>query len=362
MQKELAQRLLSATLNWSSEDIEKYRNLIENFAELKYDEYQQYKPGSRFIENLCVWLNQFEEGAERETALKFILEKLVFVSTSEIQHLIDMVYPLLVAPVFEQQSDNIIGAGKELSDKKSEIIEMIKTSSIFLAMSDGARIDVFRRFANLEHNQICLDYDLSDTKFDEIVKEMKKRTKAIAENASISAPEIICGYDQVSNIFLLDDFSGSGISYLRKEESNEWKGKIQKVLKRLEEEEIIKDNTTKIHIILYLITEQALNALKKNIQLYCLDKDFDIDISYVQKVNKVELSDAEETLFKKYYSPQIEDSHYKKGNTENPYHGFDGCSLSIVIYHNTPNNSFPILWEGDNALFPRVIRHKDVRN
>ena len=52
MQKELAQRLLAATLNWSPEDIERYSNLIDNFAELKYDEYQQYRPGSRFVEHL----------------------------------------------------------------------------------------------------------------------------------------------------------------------------------------------------------------------------------------------------------------------------------------------------------------------
>ena len=61
-----------------------------------------------------------------------------------------------------------------------------------------------------------------------------------------------------------------------------------------------------------------------------------------------------------YFDHKIVDSHYKKGKYDNPYLGFDECSLPLVIYHNTPNNSFPIIWAGEKALFPRVTRHKDV--
>lgn len=362
MQQELAQRLLSATLDWSDEEIEKYRELLDDFSELKYDQYQQYKPSSRFVENLCIWLNQFETNKERELALNFILKNLVFISPAEMQHLVNTVYPEIVLPVLERQAKNSVASMGGMSVSPEDIIKIVSRQSLFLAMSDGARIDVFRRFSELDHDQVCVNYDLSDTKFDEIICEMQKRTKEFAAKKSV--PDN-CLSTSFKNVFLLDDFSGSGVSYLR-HENGKWKGKIDKVLKHLEKERIIQHDANatnlQIHIIIYLITERAYQALQKNIADYCRDKNISISVHYLQMIEKVCLTDEEEEWLKKYYNPDfVEDSHYKKGNMDYPHHGFDGCALALVLHHNTPNNSFPILWAGDNALFPRVTRHKDVR-
>lgn len=362
MQQELAQRLLSATLDWSDEEIEKYRELLDDFSEIKYDQYQQYKPSSRFVENLCIWLNQFESNKERELALNFILKNLVFISPAEMQHLVNTVYPEIVLPVLEKQAKNSVASTGDMSVSPEDIIKIVSRQSLFLAMSDGARIDVFRRFSELDHDQVCVNYDLSDTKFDEIICEMQKRTKEFAARKSV--PDN-CLSTSFKNVFLLDDFSGSGVSYLR-HENGKWKGKIDKVLKHLEKERIIQHDANatnpQIHIIIYLITERAYHALQKNIADYCRDKNISISIHYLQMIEKVCLTDEEEEWLKKYYNPDfVEDSHYKKGNMDYPHHGFDGCALALVLHHNTPNNSFPILWAGDNALFQRVTRHKDVR-
>ena len=57
------------------------------------------------------------------------------------------------------------------------------------------------------------------------------------------------------------------------------------------------------------------------------------------------------------------DKHFEIGRGKEPYLGFSDCSLPLVIYHNTPNNSFPVLWysweDEVNPLFPRVTRHKE---
>lgn len=364
MQQELAQRLLSATLNWSAEEIEENRELLDDFSELKYDQYQQYKPSSRFVENLCIWLNQFDP-EERDLAHKFILKNLVFISPAEMQHLIDSVNPEIVLPIIEKQANDLINEkGDKTHSSKKDVAGLLLRQSLFLAMSDGARIDVFRRFSKLDHDQVCVNYDLSDAKFGEMINEMRKRTGELSEKKKISKEYLS---ESFRNVFLLDDFSGSGVSYLRRE-NGEWKGKINRVLNRLKEENMIqpcreRTDNPQIHIVLYLITEKAYEALKSNIEDYCKDKEIDIYIHYLQKIEKVCLTDEEETWLKKYYpkfSAEIEDSHYKKGNMDNPHHGFDGCSLALVIYHNTPNNSFPILWAGENALFPRITRHKDV--
>lgn len=360
MQKELAQRLLTATLSWSPEDIERYSNLIDAFAELKYDEYQQYRPGSRFVEHLCAWLNQFEAGTEREVALKFLLKNLTFISTSEMHRLIETVYPETILPVFEAQAEELIRQNPLLMASKDLIIEIIKTKSLFFALSDGARIDIFRRTAGLEHDQVCVDYAISSKKCEEMIEKIDIRVN------KKDAERKIAGIlpNKFEHIFLLDDFSASGVSYLRKEGKN-WAGKIFKAINDLIDNKAIEVNSSvKIHIILYLATEKAINRLRDNISNFCGDNDYEIDICCIQKVSPVELSSQEDALFEKHYlnnKNSIEDSHYQKGDMTRPHYGFDGCGLALVIHHNTPNNSFPIIWAGKNALFPRVTRHKDVR-
>jgi hypothetical protein len=64
-----------------------------------------------------------------------------------------------------------------------------------------------------------------------------------------------------------------------------------------------------------------------------------------------------------YFDPSIVDSHYKEGKHTAPYLGFNECALPLILNHNTPNNSLPILWLPEDkkfiGLFPRVTRHKE---
>lgn len=358
MQQDLAQRLLSATLDWNAEQIEEYRETIEDLSDYKYNQYQQYKPSSRFIEHLSIWLNQFDSPDERKLALEFILKNLVFVSPAEMLHLIDTAYHEVIEPLINEQAVSLAPGNEELI-KKADLV--IKRRSLFLALSDGARIDAFRRVSKLNHDQVCVNYDLSETKFSEILQKMKQDTEPMICDFENSIKH---SFQTPSNIFLIDDFSGSGISYLRFEEG-QWKGKIIKVLDCLKNEKLLNlassaSNNPNIHIVLYLATNQAINSLNNNIKEYIKDKNLKISIHIVQTIEKVRLNADEEKWLKKYYNNRIEDSHYKKGDVRKPYLGFDGCSLAFVLYHNTPNNSFPILWDGENALFPRITRHKDV--
>ena len=115
-----------------------------------------------------------------------------------------------------------------------------------------------------------------------------------------------------------------------------------------------------------MATPKAKAKIKSEISKFYAKRKFsvEVDVKSVQEINQVTLSEDEEALFAKYYvkvKNEIEDSHYKKGNMKFPHHGFDDCCLALVLYHNTPNNTFPIIWAGENALFPRVTRHKDVK-
>lgn len=358
MKRELAQELLSATMEWTPREVEEYRELIEDLSELKFDSYQQYRPGSRFVENLTIWLNKFKTKAERQIVLDFILENIIYISPDEMNHLINMVFPHIIEPIIKEEIRDIITKEEKTGDKAcyQKLFKLLTRQSLFFGLSDGARIDFFRRSNPLLSNeQICISYEIPDAKIEEIRNEMKKDTGGIAEGYNFKYYNI----ETIQNIFLFDDFSGSGISYLRKE-GEVWKGKISKLFDQLENVNIPYKNIP-IYLILYLITPKALEGINSNLLKYSREKDTNLEIKFVQMVNPLSLKNEVEEIFKKYYNNSIETTHYLKGNHGKPYLGFDECSLPLVIYHNTPNNSFPIIWDDYfTGLFPRITRHKDV--
>ena len=74
-------------------------------------------------------------------------------------------------------------------------------------------------------------------------------------------------------------------------------------------------------------------------------------------------------LSQKYFDPVLRDEHKAKGGSD-PFLGFGGLALLVVLHHNTPNNSVGLLWadtsERDDgakrrALFPRRERHNPER-
>ncbi|MDR3169456.1 MAG: hypothetical protein LBU27_07010 [Candidatus Peribacteria bacterium] len=365
MKQDLANELLSTIMDWESKDVEEYRERLEDIAELKYDRYQQYRPGGRFLENLTIWLNQFDELAEKKVAFDFLLQRLIFISPDELNHLVGMVFPDIIKLILKEESRKIQKEEElELSiEDKLVLLEVLRNESLFLGLSDGARIDVFRRLTSeLNHEQICLSYEIPDSKYDDIMEAIIKQIDSMKLGEELKR---IASPPSIRNIFLLDDFSASGISFIRQEKDDNgnkiWKGKISKLIKSFKGNGF-NLSTIKVVIILYAATDSAITHIKDNLSEYNQENEIamDFDVRAIQIVQPYQLSTKENALFKKYFDDCIIDSHYKKGKHEKPFLGFDECGLPIVLYHNTPNNSFPIIWSTDNALFPRVTRHKDV--
>ena len=82
MNDDLANTLLSQIMGWKSSELTEERLNLQRLSEYKYDEYQQFFPGGRFLESLCLWLKQFTSPDERKTAYDFIKKNLIFVSSS----------------------------------------------------------------------------------------------------------------------------------------------------------------------------------------------------------------------------------------------------------------------------------------
>lgn len=77
MRAHLAERLLAAVMGWRAEDIGQERPVLQEMASFKYDNYQQYSPGMRFVESLALWLDQFRTREERAIAYEFFKRQLV---------------------------------------------------------------------------------------------------------------------------------------------------------------------------------------------------------------------------------------------------------------------------------------------
>jgi len=367
MRNALAEQLLAKIMEWSAEEVSKEIPLLQALANFKFDEYQQFSPGIRFIESLAQWLNQFNKIEEKRIAYNFIKTQLIFISNNQISQLVNLSFSTLIRPILIKKVADKLGINEYLIEKIITNSEYKKTirQSLFIGLSDGSRIDQLRRYANLNNEQVLTTYYIDDEKAKELFEEL----------------ELSCQCEKFTSIFLIDDFTASGTSYARFEEEKA-KGKILKLIKKLYSEikdskfkfgDLIEKNGLSIHIIFYIATEDAISYLIDTINEYKNKHnivDLNITIDAVQVFGS-KVKDAVEQVSNfisiisndEYFDENILDKHYRKGKHDKPYLGFNECALPLVLSHNTPNNSLPIIWFSEDykikGLFPRITRHKE---
>lgn len=367
MRRELAERLLAHIMEWSDSENAEERAYLEDFAAYKYDEYQQFSPGRRFLESLALWLRQFEPGEERRAAYQFVRERLVFISEVEMTRLVELAFPDFVRPHL------IAAAAAATGIEGYRVKKIIATTeyrialrrTLFLGLSDGARTDRFRR-ANpqeISNEQIWHAYDVSDAK----ALDMRDKLQQDLKTLGIGDDEREARFETV---VLLDDFTASGKTYL-KEKGGELSGKIAKIVEQLDSDEALgsligEDNITVI-VIIYVAAAQAvehITPLFRKLKFSRGEIEFKIvhelsgDVKISEELDKAfyELIEKEE-----YFDTAADDEHGAVGGDTVRY-GFSNCRLPVVLAHNTPNNSVFLLWAEDilniHGLFPRVSRHR----
>jgi hypothetical protein len=367
MREILAERLLAKVMNWTPENVANERPLLQAMAELKYDKYQQFAPGMRFVESLALWLRQFKTEKERLTAYEFVKLRLVFFSTAEIAHLVTIAYPDHIRPLLIRQAAKTIEVDERFIVRvaNSKEYQTLRRECLFLGLSDGAHIDTFRRstHAELSHEQIWQTYEMSPKKGDNMLSELRQDLIPKIGKANTSLFRMI---------FLLDDFSGSGMTYLRKDdESEKLAGKIAKFRDQLQLKDglgkLVDLNDLYVGIIFYVITQHAIDYLTPLLkELFRKDSKVNFELHYVHLLdNNFSLDAVRDKAFfaltEKYYDSNAENKHTRIGGT-NVRQGFAGCGLPLVLSHNTPNNSVFLLWAEEkyqvHGLFPRVSRHR----
>ncbi|MBD3191025.1 MAG: hypothetical protein GF308_10295 [Candidatus Heimdallarchaeota archaeon] len=373
----IAKNLLKRTLNLKdTPNITEQFKLIQALASYKYDEYQQFFPGMRFIESFVLWLDQFEEDNEKKVAYEFIKDRLIFISNNEIKHLVSNVYPDIIVPFMIKYVSELNDIPSYLINKitKNTDFKILKRKSLFLGLSDGARIGFFRRLNkinDLSHEQIWLSYDLSDDKKIDMKEKLKEDLIKIKKDKNLNLNKEL-NDNRFKLIYLLDDFSASGTSFIRKD-NGEYKGKIQRIIESLKKDNEFFSNKITIILILYIASEQAIQQIETYTKEYEKEINFNFDFKLFTiqkiykdyKVNKQSDGNFCKIIDGKYYDEKVEDEHTNMGGADNMRYGFAKCSLPVVLNHNCPNNSIFLLWSYDylktRGLFPRIQRHGSVR-
>jgi len=402
MKDQNAQTLLAKVMEWgdNEEAVKKHVPVLQLLSDYKYDQYQRFGPGKRFIESLALWLNQFDQ-KDRDAAFRLVRDQLVYISDAELSHLVQHAYPdvivqervRLVAEEYGIPSYRV-GAIKEHPRFKE-----LRLKSLYLGLSDGARTNELRRasWGEIGNEQIWQAYELGEDKATDMLSELAKsltedqpkldelpktadefwklydvggKEAATTVLASILAPESL--KPKFNLIWLLDDFSGSGNTYIRFDsETGLYKGKIKRVYERLSRGDLSDPSHYEIYLLLYVATQQAIDHIEYwserftsergykplQIRVLCpIGSEFSLKNSIAPELKAI-LENP------RYYDKKASDKHIKVGGSQDANYGFANCALPIVLPHNTPNNSVYILWGPESfkpsGLFPRVSRHRE---
>ncbi|HXT71684.1 MAG TPA: hypothetical protein VN700_18150 [Vicinamibacterales bacterium] len=372
MKDRLAEKVLARVLGWTTEEVAQERPTIQALAAYKYDEYQQFFAGSRFIESLALWLDQFVSVDERRIAYNFVRERLIFWSSSEIRHLVEIAYPDYIRPILLERSATSLAERYQPSIVADSTDFLVRQRQcLFLGLSDGARIDVFRR-ANagaLNHEQISHTHELSNDRVGKLLTKLDEHLSTILERPVTDDER------RFKTLVLLDDFSASGTSYYSLPAAAPGGGKVKAFFDNICDSsavgKLVDLETVDVIILLYLATEQAVLHLRqasastwgsKNIKwsvdaVQVLSNGFRVGRSGSDPIHRLINDD-------RYYDPAIHDVHMRKGGAPDSRYGYGDCGLPLVLHHNTPNNSLFLLMSYEDlhfrGLFPRVRRHSEV--
>jgi hypothetical protein len=358
----LAEKLLATVMSWEDADVARERPVLQALADYKYDEYEQFKPGRRFIESLARWLDQLPNLSERQVAYRAFRERLIFISRAEMHHLVASVYPDIVRCSLLRRTAGDLQLPEHLIARVAgdQAFTVRERSCLYVGLSDGARTDVLRRSnpRRISNEQVVADYHSLEERTPGLLDDLRDDLREKIGEDTPATPRF-------TTVVLLDDFSASGISYIRPDEPG--KGKIARVATLLSKlTGLVDRDDLSVKVVLYLATERATDHLRGVLPALATEVGGEWDVEAIQLIGpEVILAPGTDTeldeLIENVYDPIINDKHMKKGGSDGRY-GFANCGLSLVLSHNTPNNSLALLWADTDrvrALFPRVTRHRE---
>lgn len=354
-------------MGWDQQKVAQERAVLQNMARYKYDEYQQFAPGQRFIESLALWLRQFPAGDARTVAYEFVRRRLIYISAAEMDQLVGLSFPTLIRPWLMGMvaTETGIPSYRVKAIEVSEAYKLLLRQTLFLGLSDGANTGRFRRENTfLSNEQVWHAYEISDDKAADFKKKLQMDLQKRLEREPTDAE---CRYRAV---VLLDDFTASGLSYLRNENGGPT-GKIQKIWRKLKDKnsefsEFVDQDSVSLLIVFYVAAAQGIEHLRVNLPAILGLPAETLRVAHALPLSIRVVGGLDDPFLKlvaedRYFDAAADDEHGEVGGVTKRY-GFADCRLPVVLSHNTPNNSLFLLWaESEHrvrGLFPRVSRHR----
>lgn len=367
--------LISEIMGWTDEGvITREHGWLDLMSAVKFDGYSDFRAGSRFVENLAIWLRQFDE-EDRPIAYDFVKNRLVYISGAEIQRLIEGFIPEIVTPYLRRLAATEVGIAPHEVWGSAAGAAAFKSSlrrSLFVGLSDGARIDILRRAnsGRLSQEQIVPMMNIDQKKWIDLDDELQSDEGDGAK------------FDRV---YLIDDFTASGTTFIR-EVDGKWKGKLKKFndLVVAARKDACAGGTPfpiadkyGVHIHHYISTQQAREALDDRVKTAhgaWSERDYD-EVAVSEGLlmpPSLKLQPPVDgpmlALCDKYYDNELYlrlKKHCDEAGQSDMKRGYAQCALPLILEHNTPNNSIPLLWAETSGghgrkmspLFRRRDRH-----
>lgn len=335
---------------------------LRMMASTKYDGYADFRAGSRFIENLAIWLKQFSP-EDRPIAYRFVKERLVYISAAEMQRAIEAFVPETVTPHLRRLAALQVGiAPHEVWGSKvgADAFRRLLRRSLFVGQSDGSRIDILRRTnsSRLSTEQVVPMMNVGVEKWADLGKEL----------------QVDQGKDaRYEHVYLLEDFTASGTTFIRKVKGM-WKGKLKKfndeilyAREKMGSSFPIADSYA-LHIHHYISTDRARQTLDERVEVAKVEwkeKSYgSITITESLKLPADLPLDRERDgpildLCDRYYDHELFKRlqvHCEQAGQMNMKLGYADCALPLILEHNTPNNSIPLLWAETSGKYGHAMR------
>ncbi len=371
MKEKLAKKLVADLMDWNVERATNEFSWLELMVNYKFDDYQQYGPGHRFYVHLLRWLSQFQP-ASREGLWRLLREQLIFINQEEMHHLVSLTDPAIereMRAAIAKRLNIPVYLVEQQPESKRQLDEM-RCRTLYVGVSDGARIDVFRRYNEglVNNEQVVAMVEISKSKQQKLKESLKERLEAMGSNAPATF-EWVC---------LIDDFTASGTTSIRFEKGK-WSGKVDRFMWEVTaspEESPLTSADVHVQVHHYLASQVAKNNVTERLAAYEAARSglrFIPSFSYVLPQDVVITNETHPeiaALLQGHYDPSVETKHTGEGIAL----GYKGGGLPLVLDHNTPNNSVATFWASSVPtserydkekhmfpLFPRRQRHSDVR-
>lgn len=377
MRFNLAKQFLAQLMKWDDIEATEHLQEIDLMSDIKYDSYDQFMPGIKFVGNFYLWLSQFEDINDRKLMYEFVKKYIIYINSTQISHLIDLLYNTKIIPAIRQKVvEDFNNKGLTVNKYNHKRLDNAaefkshKRKTLFIGLSDGSHIDIIRRNSYLDNDQVLTNYYPDDTKIKELAEELEKSKDLVAGSGN-----------KFESIALIDDFTASGSSFIRLRDDGTFAGKLPKFFDAIygkdEFKKLLVDGFD-IHLYFLIATKSALDHINVMLEQYKKQyPNLNVTVECVQMLHEdakfTSHTDTEALAMQKIISqkryinePELTKAYkqsYPAGNTDY-YLGYRQCALTIVLNHNTPNNSLPIIWQpkretGDRLypLFYRITRH-----